>query len=290
MPASVARRSPNEEGARKKYNKTSIEQPGFAGRRLILVFIGLILAVTSIACNSAAGGNAPLNPAARVTPVPVLATNPTPTAPGGSDPATSEAPAPTSTEEARATPDFTSTGTPGTFLPDQNAELSLNLTILAPTQGAGLEVGAIRVLGLTKANAKVTVNGIPTDVASDGSFTKDLILGEGLNTVEATAVDSSGQQVSENLVVLYVPRPEGVPLSILFPQGLEVSDPDMTIMGATRADAVVGVNGIPVEVNSFGIFTASVVLEQGTNLIEVVAADLDENVNFQSVVVFYIPQ
>ena len=165
----------------------------------------------------------------------------------------------------------------------------MTLTILAPTQGAGLEVGAIRVLGVTLAGARVTVNGIPTTVSPDGSFTRDLILGEGVNSVLATAEDGSGRKVSKNLVVLFVPRLEGVPLSILFPQGLEVDDPNLTIMGATRPDAVIGVNGVPVEVNSFGIFSTAIVLEEGTNLIEVVAVDLDENVNFQTVVVFYIP-
>ena len=80
-----------------------------------------------------------------------------------------------------------------------------------------------------------------------------------------------------------------VPHSILFPQGLEVDDPNLTIMGATRPDALIGVNGVPVEINSFVIFSTTIVLEEGTNLIEVVAVDLDENVNFQTVVVFYIP-
>ena len=56
-----------------------------------------------------------------------------------------------------------------------------------------------------------------------------------------------------------------VPLSILFPQGLEVDDPHLTIMGATRPDAVIGVNGVPVDVNSFEIFSTAIVLEEGTN-------------------------
>lgn len=160
---------------------------------------------------------------------------------------------------------------------------------MAPTQGVSLDVGAIRVLGVTWANARVTVNGISTEVSPDGSFTRDLILGPGINSVAAIAREPSGQEVSASLVLLFVPRTEGVPLSILFPQGLEVNDPNLTIMGATRPDAVVGVNGIPVDINNVGIFSTGVVLEEGTNLIEIVAVDLDENVNFQTVVVFYIP-
>ena len=41
--------------------------------------------------------------------------------------------------------------------------------------------------------------------------------------------------------------------------------------------------------NNLGIFSTTVPLEEGVNLIEVVAIDLQDNVNFQTVVVFYIP-
>jgi uncharacterized protein YfaP (DUF2135 family) len=50
---------------------------------------------------------------------------------------------------------------------------------------------------------------------------------------------------------------------------------------------VVGVNEVPVEVDALGIFSTTVALEEGPNLIEVVAADLDGNVRFQTLVVFY---
>ncbi len=61
------------------------------------------------------------------------------------------------------------------------------------------------------------------------------------------------------------------------------------IVGATRQDAVVGVNGVPVDVNALGIFSTIVSLEQGANLIQVVAVDFEENINFQTVSVFYLP-
>lgn len=145
------------------------------------------------------------------------------------------------------------------------------------------------MLGATSPDAKVTVNGMETEVNPDGTFLHDLILQEGINSIEASAVEPSGATASDSVVVLFVPRASGIPLSVLFPQGLEVSEPRITIIGATRQDAVVGVNGTPVDVNSLGIFSTEVPLELGANLIEVVAVDLDENVNFQTVVVFYIP-
>jgi uncharacterized protein YfaP (DUF2135 family) len=156
-------------------------------------------------------------------------------------------------------------------------------------EGAGIETGAIRVIGLTLPDATVAVNGIPAEVNADGAFQQDLLLEEGINSIEAVATDQSGQITTETVVVLFVPRAAGVPLSVLFPQGLEVSEPDIRVIGATRQDAVVGVNGVPVAVNSLGIFSTTVPLEEGVNLIEVVAVDLEDNVNFQTVVVFYIP-
>ena len=250
-------------------------------RIISLQIIGLVFIITAIGCAINEAEPSSTTPMVRITLSPVASDNPTSTP--------IEMPPPTDTKDNIAPPRPGATSAPTAIPKFLDPEFVLNLTILAPTQGAGLEVGAIRVFGVTLASAKVTINGIPTDVSPDGSFTRDLILGEGINSVLATAADASGRKVSKSLVVLYVPRLEGVPLSILFPQGLEVNDPNLTILGATRPDAVIGVNGLPVEVNSIGIFTAAVVLEEGTNLIEVVAVDLDENVNFQTVVVFYIP-
>ena len=43
------------------------------------------------------------------------------------------------------------------------------------------------------------------------------------------------------------------------------------------------------EINAQGIFSTTVSLEESANLIEVVAVDIQDNVNFQTVVVFYTP-
>ncbi len=50
-----------------------------------------------------------------------------------------------------------------------------------------------------------------------------------------------------------------------------------------------GINGIPVEINALGIFSGAVTLEEGPNLIEIVATDIQGNVRFQTVAVFYLP-
>ena len=53
--------------------------------------------------------------------------------------------------------------------------------------------------------------------------------------------------------------------------------------------AVVGIDETPVEIDSLGIFSEEVALQEGANLLEVVATDIDGNVRFQTLVVFYTP-
>ena len=59
--------------------------------------------------------------------------------------------------------------------------------------------------------------------------------------------------------------------------------------GSTTADAVVSVNGVVVEVDAQGSFEAIVTLEEGPNLIEVVASDLTGAGESIDIVVVYIP-
>ena len=62
----------------------------------------------------------------------------------------------------------------------------------------------------------------------------------------------------------------------------------MTVIGGTNPDAAVAINGAPVEVNALGIFSQAVSLEEGVNLIEVMATDLQAESQFQSIAVFYV--
>ena len=57
----------------------------------------------------------------------------------------------------------------------------------------------------------------------------------------------------------------------------------------SRPDAVVAVNGTPLELDPTGVFSSVVSLESGANLIEVVATDFDGNVRFEVIAVFQTP-
>ena len=79
-------------------------------------------------------------------------------------------------------------------------------------------------------------------------------------------------------------------LGIAEPQDESVVDTEtVAVRGSTTADAVVSVNGAVVEVDAQGSFEATVTLEDGPNLIEVVASDLTGAEESVDIVVVYLP-
>jgi uncharacterized protein YfaP (DUF2135 family) len=138
--------------------------------------------------------------------------------------------------------------------------------------------------------AMVSINGMPLSIDDRGLFQHDLSLKEGVNLIEVIAADSLGRTTSRQLAVFFISSTAGLPFTLLYPSdGLQVSESVVSIVGVTRPDAVVGVNEVPVEVDARGIFSTTMQLEEGSNLIEIVAADLQGNVRFQTLAVFYIP-
>ena len=99
------------------------------------------------------------------------------------------------------------------------------------------------------------------------------------------------------------PTPTPTPAATLTPgEGerlfIEITEPEdesvvstetVAVRGSTAADAVVSVNGAVVEVDAYGAFEAIVTLEEGPNLIEVVASDLTGAEESRDIVVVYIP-
>ena len=128
------------------------------------------------------------------------------------------------------------------------------------------------------------------EVDTEGTFSQDISLEPGANTIEVVATDFLGQTTFETLVVFAVTPTAALPFSLFYPQdGSAVSQPTVELTGGTLPYAVVGINGIPVDINALGIFSQTLSLDEGANLIEVVAADFEDNLRFETVVVFYIP-
>lgn len=210
---------------------------------------------------------------------PTLVRVPQPTSGLSTRPATPEIAAVSPTEAPQNTPPNTSSG----------ASEPPTLRVLSPQDGTGVEVAALRVMGSTSGDV-VRINNLPTEVDSEGNFQHDIPLRQGVNLIEVEASGAFGATTTRQLVVFSVEPTAGLPLTLLYPSdGLEVSEPSVPVVGLSALDAVVGINEIPTEVNELGIFSSTVILEEGPNLIEVVAADLSGNVRFQTVVVFYTP-
>ena len=233
----------------------------------------------------AACGGAAESPSASSTAPPTLE-------PASTIAATQIAP-PSQTGTSAPTPPST-TGSPptpaSTLAPTPNPTSSLMLELLAPEDGAGVEVDAVRVMGKTRVDAAVGINGTPVEVSADGSFHYDLNLEAGANLVEVVASTLSGETAYRDAAVFFISTAAGLPFTLFYPpDALHVSEPDILVVGGTSPEAVVGVNGTPVDTNSLGIFSTSVTLEEGGNFIEVLATDIDGNVRFQTVAVFYIP-
>ncbi|MDA1128601.1 MAG: hypothetical protein O2913_07880 [Chloroflexi bacterium] len=208
---------------------------------------------------------------------------------GGGSPTESPTESPTAT---LATPQITPPSiTPGSTLPptaDPSSPLALQL--LSPKDGVGVEVGAVRVMGRTRIDAAVAINGTRVEVFADGSFYLDVVLENGANSVEVIASTLSDEAVSQEATVYFIATAAGLPFTLFYPpDGLTVADPNIPVFGVTSVEAVVGVDGSPVDVNSLGVFSGSVTLEDGANSIEVLSTDIDGNVRFQTVGVFYIP-
>lgn len=163
------------------------------------------------------------------------------------------------------------------------------MVILSPLNGTGVEIAAARLLGATS-GTKAEVNGNPLELNANGLFQQDLVLRRGLNLLEVTAFSPSGKTETRQIVVFHVAPIAGLPFTLLYPpDGLVALVPSVQVIGVTKPDVVVGVNETPAEVNSLGIFSARIPLVEGSNLIEIAAVDIDGNVRFQTVGVFYQP-
>ncbi len=74
------------------------------------------------------------------------------------------------------------------------------------------------------------------------------------------------------------------------PDGLSTSQSSVRVMGETALDAIVTINGESVTVDDQGFFQTDVFLEEGPNLIEVVASQiLGDASQAVRVTVFYVP-
>lgn len=132
----------------------------------------------------------------------------------------------------------------------------------------------------------VTVNGEPVVVHTDGTFTADVSLVEGVNTITVVATDAAGNSATKEISVTV---DSTAPSLSLDPVPSTVSTKQLTLSGSVESGAKVYVNGKQV-VASSGRFSTQVSLSRGNNLITVSAVDAAGNSVEYSLSVEYQPE
>ena len=142
---------------------------------------------------------------------------------------------------------------------------------------------------MTSPGAFVTVDGAVAAVDVNGGFRAEGNLRPGVNTIEIVASDEKGNQelVTVRVTSLALP-PQPFLLLITEPQDQSVvTNSILRLAGRTGPLAIVSVNGVSVAVDPFGTFTTMVTLEEGPNIIDVVATNDDGQVLSTVVAVIY---
>ncbi|MFQ5934039.1 MAG: hypothetical protein ACE5KI_05295 [Dehalococcoidia bacterium] len=170
--------------------------------------------------------------------------------------------------------------------PTATAVSALDLTLVGLSQGepflsdddvveATVGTPGFAVVGFTNPAAVVSVNGRLIFVDELGMFVASITLLEGPNFADVVVSDLLGNQRSVLLVVHFISPAAGVPVHVVWPPDeFDVAVGRIPVIGTTRTDAVVSVNGVLVNVNVEGVFRRDILLQEEPNLIEVTASDL----------------
>lgn len=112
----------------------------------------------------------------------------------------------------------------------------------------------------------------PVTVGPDGGFSLNYRLREGLNQIELTAIDPSGNAASVARDVTLVLHPPEIVLDNP-PDGLWIKQRLLSVQGRVAPDAQLSVDGKQVAVGDDGRFNVDVLLEEGENIVRAEATD-----------------
>ena len=204
-----------------------------------------------------------------ITPVPRIAPTPVPTI--------TPTPQPTATPDPTPTPLPTSTPLP-TATPTPVIEGLLDLQ--GPEDNAAVRTDSVVVHGYAHPDAAVQVNREPVEVDESGRFRQVIDLSPGFNTitVDAETPDGATESASVSVISLILP-PQPFFLIVTQPEDQSfATHPTIPLIGRTTAGTVVTVKGVAVPVDISGVFSTTITLEPGPNLIEVqgISADGEE--------------
>ncbi len=150
---------------------------------------------------------------------------------------------------------------------------SLSLEIDSPEHGTEHKVNLLKVKGtVSDPEATVVVNGIEAKVAEDGTYYAYIELAEGENDIEAIAM----RRLAKSSETIYITFSPALVVYLDMPRpdwSVDYTKVPLTVTGSvSNPDAMVTVNGSEVVVSPDGRFSGQVLLKEGSNAIEAVAA------------------
>lgn len=145
------------------------------------------------------------------------------------------------------------------------------LVINNPSEGAWINNPKITVEGQAPLGITLKINNQAVPVAQDGSFRYDLLMSEGDQRIQVTAVDDVGNVTTVERLVHIKTRGPRLELSIA--DGASFSDPMLQLSGTTSPGATITINRKPVTVGTLGDFQTTVSMVEGENVVEVLAID-----------------
>jgi RHS repeat-associated protein len=154
------------------------------------------------------------------------------------------------------------------------------LTIAAPTVNFVTRDSLVTISGtvLDSTATSVTVNGVVATLGSGNSWSADVPIVEGPNTLTITAIDAAGNQSDTSRVVHRDETPPDVTITLPVADGYTL-DTLITLVG-TATDAstfTLNVNGTPVTVDENGDWSVIVAAPNEVNVYVVTATDVTGN-------------
>jgi hypothetical protein len=150
------------------------------------------------------------------------------------------------------------------------------LTINSPKDGTIVNTPKVTIDGSTEQKAVVTVNGeaVPN---SNGAFTTKVVLTEGMNYINVTAMDQAGNKATARVKVILDTKVSVKVTGLTTGTALETTNMTYELTGTADPDASVYVNDHPVTIDKNGNFKTVVQLSLGKNNITVRAEDRPGN-------------
>ena len=244
--------------------------------RTLGISIALLLAVSLAISTSAC-----------VTALPRSVTAPAPTATATPLPTPIPTPVPTATPAPTSTPVPSPSPTPAVTA----VTIEGLLDVRGPEDDSAVRAGSVVVHGYAHMGAAVQINDEPVPLDETGRFSQLVDLASGFNTITVEAETPDGETESATISVVSLLLPPQ-PFFLIITEPLDQTfavQPTIPLVGRTTAGTVVTVNGVAVPVDISGVFSTTVTLESGPNIIEVLGTSTEGEELDALVAVIYRP-